>query len=233
MSGKISFWAIILMVCFSISVFSQKSSVKTGTIKSVDNFSELEKEINEEINNVRKNPPKYIEYLEDYKKVLKEKVLYRPNQMPFQMKEGAASIDNAIAHLRNLQSIAPLKTSEMLTIVANNQLKDLQENPKLGHYGKDGSDLRKRLAKVGKSGKNASENINYRDKIARQAVLTMIIDDGVKSRTHRKNILNPLFNLLGVSCGIAVDKRMICVLVFADTFEEIKPSKNTVPVEIL
>ncbi|MGI8670446.1 MAG: CAP domain-containing protein [Aridibacter sp.] len=248
----IKFLIQILIVTFlSISAIAQQSvslselkksktseskisdSVKNQTkTKDTVKFTEFEQEVFEEVNNVRQNPLKYVDYLQEYKKMLKGKVLYRPNQSAYLMNEGASVIDETISDLQNATALRPLTASKLLTLAANNQLNDLKENPKLGHYGKDGSDFRKRLAKIGKSGKYASENINYKDKIARDVILSLIIDDGVKSRTHRKNILNPEYNLLGVSCGIANDNQMICVMVFADKFDEAKPSTQTVPIEV-
>ncbi len=188
-------------------------------------FSKLEQEVFDEVNNIRRNPLEYINYLDEYKRMLNGKTLSRPNQPRFMMIEGKPAIDGAISALQKSSNLHSLKASKLLTLVADNQLNDLKENPTLGHLGKDGSDFRKRMGKVGKMGKAASENINYRDTIARQTLLTMIIDDGVKSRTHRKNILHSGYNMLGVSCGEASNKEMICVFVFADRFDDIKSVK--------
>lgn len=204
-----------------------------GTKPEPVNFSKFEQEVFDEVNEARENPLKFVDYLEGYKKLIRNGVLYRPKQTPFKMNEGTVAIDGAINELSSMTALHPLEASPMLTLVARNQLADLMEDPALGHYGKDGSNLRARLAKVGKSGKVASENINYRDRIARQAVLTMVIDDGVSSRTHRKNILNPKYNMLGVACGAGKNDLMICVLVFTDTFEKNDPAKRVLPVEIL
>jgi uncharacterized protein YkwD len=208
-------------------------SVKNQT-KTEDtvNFTEFEQEVFEEVNNVRQNPLKYVDYLQEYKKMLNGKILSRPNQPRFMTIEGSSAIDEAISDLQNMTALRPLTASKLLTTVANNQLNDLKETPNLGHYGKDGSDFKNRLAKIGKKGKYASENINYKDRIAKDVLLSLIIDDGIKSRPHRKNILNLEYNLLGVSCGIANDNQMICVMVFADKFDEAKPSTQAVPIEV-
>ncbi len=251
MFTKILTQVVIVIFFLSIPAIAQKSislsdSEKLKTIeKNADSetskaktieivkFSKFEQEVFDEVNDVRQNPSSYVAYLNAYKKMLKGKVLYRPNLPGNLMNEGSPAIDEAISDLQNTNALQGVTASKLLTIVANNQLNDLKENPDLGHYGKDGSDFRKRLAKVGKSGKFTSENINYRDRIARDTILSLIIDDGVKSRTHRKNILNPNFNLMGIACGIAKGELMICVLVLADKFAEVNPVKQAVPIEIL
>jgi uncharacterized protein YkwD len=76
-----------------------------------------------------------------------------------------------------------------------------------------------RISRVGKIEKIASENINYYDDNPRQIVIRMLIDDGVPTRTHRKNLLNPDFKQIGIGCGqTKKDLKPICVFVFADNF---------------
>lgn len=209
---------------------SEKSDSKSNTVKNDEkvNFTKFEQEVFDEINEVRKNPTNYVAYLEAYKKMISGNILSLPNQPRQRMYEGKPAIDAAISHLQRVNDLTFLKPSNLLTKVATNQLNDLKENPKLGHFGKDGSDFKARMAKVGKMGRAASENINYKDRVARQTLLTMIIDDGVKSRLHRKNILNPVYNMIGVACGEASNNQMICVLVFADRFDDIESVKGPI-----
>jgi uncharacterized protein YkwD len=96
----------------------------------------------------------------------------------------------------------------------------LQENPKLKHLGKDGSDLPARLLKVGFAGEDIAENISYRVDTPREIVMNMIIDDGYKSRAHRKNIFSTRFKLFGIACGLGQDKKTLCVAEFANSFDE-------------
>ena len=185
-------------------------------------LSAVEDTIIKEINEARNNPQKFIGYLEEYRKSLKGNVLHLPNSKPLVTIEGVAAIDDAINDLKKLPKINDLKNSRGLNRVAKNHLEDLIENPKLGHKGKDGTLLDQRLLRFGLVGLLYAENISYRISVAREVVLAMIVDDGVKSRSHRKNIFNPSFRLFGIACGTAKDTTALCVAEFADDFSEKK-----------
>ncbi len=135
------------------------------------------------------------------------------------MLQGLPAIDDAICDLR-MTKLKSFDISEGLSKVARRQQTDLQENQKLKHIGKDGSDLERRLLKVGFAGEAVAENISYRVDTALEVVLNMIIDDGIKSRSHRNNIFSQAFNLFGIACGAANDKTTTCVVEFANTFME-------------
>ena len=197
---------------------SLSNAVKQTAAQS--NLSPLEIAVLTEINLARTDPQKFITYLEEYRKYMKGTILSLPNKIRLQTVEGLLPIDEAIGDLKKLKKINSFEVSGGLSKVARQQLTDLQENPKLKHYGKDGSDLEKRLLKVGFAGTPIAENISYQADTAREIVLNMIIDDGYKSRSHRKNIFSPNFNLLGVACGVAIDRTTLCVTEFAGSFKE-------------
>jgi uncharacterized protein YkwD len=183
-------------------------------------FSALETAVIEEINQARSDPQMYVAYLEEYRKYMKDNVLSMPNRQPLVTIEGIAAIDDAISELKKMPKGNSFAVSNGLSKVARQQVGDLQENISLKHFGKDGSGLEKRLMKIGFAGNAASENISYRVDAAREVILNMIIDDGIKSRSHRKNVFSPIFKLFGIACGVASDKTTVCVAEFADSFDE-------------
>jgi len=59
------------------------------------------------------------------------------------------------------------------------------------------------------------ENIDYGNTDARDIIMHLLIDDGVKSRGHRENILNPMFLVVGSALGPHQKYRHACVSNFA------------------
>ena len=54
----------------------------------------------------------------------------------------------------------------------------------------------------------------------------MLIDDGVKSRGHRKNVLQPKFAFVGTASGVHSRHKTMTVVVFANDYHDFFRSKN-------
>jgi len=59
-----------------------------------------------------------------------------------------------------------------------------------------------------------AENCSFGKSMAKDIVLQLLIDDGVASLGHRKNILNPVYTKLGVAFGDHKKYRKCCVMDF-------------------
>lgn len=218
-------FGLTLMLCFFSAAFAQKNNPivqKTSTAKATDAHvsSAMEVAVLDELNTVRSDPQKYIAYLEDYKKLFKEKTVFLPGFLRIETIEGKAPVEEAIEYLKTLPKLKPLALSNSLNKAAVTQLKDLIADSSIGHTGKDGSDLTTRLKRFGMVGYDYAENIAYFVDTARDIVLAMIIDDGVKSRSHRKNVFSPNFRLIGIAFGKGKSDEGLCVADFADSFME-------------
>jgi uncharacterized protein YkwD len=192
--------------------------------------SAMEQAVFHEINAARKDPQKYIAYLEEYKKLFRGRIIYLPNYLRIETSEGAAAVDEAIEFLRKTSAMTPFIFSNGLNKASAYQLKDLKEDSKIGHTSRDGSDLPTRLKKFGAYGNLYAENIAHFSETARDIVMRMIIDDGVKSRNHRNNIFSPDFRVVGVAFGKGKSGGSLCVVNFADSFRELN-QKLTVTTE--
>ena len=204
------------------NVSKPKDSSKSNNSKTVekDSSSAIERAVLDEINLLRKNPQDYIKYLEEYKKLFKGNTVYLPTYVRFETSEGTAAVDEAIEFLKTAPAAPLLSFSNGLNKAAAQQLADLIENSSLDHAAKDGSNLGARLAKYGAVGSKSGENISMFAELPRNMVLFMLVDDGVKSRMHRKNLLSPNFKVVGISYGKGKTGEGLCVLDFADSFNE-------------
>ena len=204
---RIYFYSIITLLLMTIANFAQSSP------------AEIEQALFDELNKARTNPQSYIAHLEEYKKLFKGKNIEYPNMIMLTY-EGTAAVDEAIKFLRNAAKLEPLKYSTGLAKPAKVQLNDLLENYSLGHKGKNGSNLPKRVARFGKGGKLYAENIMNQVSNPKDIVMMLIIDDGLRGRGHRKNIFNKTFKQVGIAFGNGKKNDPISVMVFTDNFIE-------------
>lgn len=211
-------FSLVIFCLFSMAAAQQNNKQPEKTLSPG-----IEQAILDEINEVRADPQKFISYLEDYKKIFKGKTAYYADGRMIVTIEGTLVIDEAIGFLKTLPKLAPYNLSKGLSIAANPQLSDLMENSSLGHFGKDGSNLTQRLARFGSYENLTAENITYFAPLPREIVMTMIIDDGVKGRGHRKNIFSANLKQIGSAFGQSKKGENLCVIIFADSFKEAGP----------
>ena len=121
--------------------------------------------------------------------------------------------------------------SQALTIAAQRHADDMSKNNFTGHNSSDGSTLSDRINKIGEKpkygnfvwGENIGGDFSYKERNhALNSVKGLLIDDGVKSRGHRKNLLSPDFTYIGIGSGI-VNGRIRVVMDFFNHDLQLKP----------
>jgi uncharacterized protein YkwD len=128
-------------------------------------------------------------------------------------------VGEAIRFLRDAQPRPPLALSPGLCRAAADHCRD-QANGAMGHNGSDGSNPASRINRYGKWQGAWAENIAYGKRSARDIVLALIIDDGVRGRGHRKNIFNPNYNVAGAAYGSHARFGSVCDIDFAGAYQE-------------
>jgi uncharacterized protein YkwD len=209
-------WVISLILLFTSAVgFSQP-----GRIGDAKFLSPLENAVVHELNMARTAPKDYASFLEQYKKYYDKKLLKLPGQTPILTNEGVGAVVEAIRFLRSVKPLPPLNPSKGMSSGASDHVTDQGPSGSTQHKGSDESQAWDRVNRYGTWEKSIGENIAYGSDKARNIVMFLIIDDGVSSRGHRKNIFNPDFRVIGLACGHHATYRTVCVITFAGGYKE-------------
>ena len=134
--------------------------------------------------------------------------------------EGEKVVREAIRFLEKQRPLTPFATSEGIRNSALTHVLDMGPTGGRGHRGRNGSQPWDRMARFGKWGGRAGENIDYGVRDARAIVVRLIVDDGVSSRGHRKNIFSRDFRVAGAASGFHATYGAMCVIDFAGTYVE-------------
>ena len=213
---------------------SVSSKPKTASVKTAHTpppISALEQATIDEINLARSNPSAYIKFLEEFKKYYRGREIHYPDGLVIVSNEGAAPLDEAIAFMRLLKPLPPLKLSAGMVLAAKDHMNDLVKTGKSGHKGSDGSAVGDRLSRYGTWADSLGEDIVYFSRSARDDVVSLIIDDGTSTRGHRKNIFKSDFHTIGIALSPPLKPGTLCVITFAGGYNE-KPtpaSKSKTP----
>ena len=196
-------------------------SIEINTVKDATYLSSIEKKIIIELNKVRTKPEEYAEYyIEPMRDLYRDNILQYPGEIALRTKEGISALEECIDALKRKKSIGTLNTTKGLHKAAEDHMEDQSNTGRTGHSGSDGSSPSQRMKRYGEWKKTAGENIAYGNDIARRIVISLLVDDGVPSRGHRKNIMNPEFRYVGVAHGTHPRIRTVTVMDFAGGYED-------------
>jgi uncharacterized protein YkwD len=205
------------------SSIAQQPALTVATIPP----GQYEQQLLEEINSARKNPAAYVSYLVEYRAYYHDKAVTFPDGRTIETNEGVAALDEAIAFVRSLKPVGPLEVRRGMMSGAKLHLEDMKKSGRFGHIGSNGSKPEDRLNLFGTWEASVGENLVYESRSARNDVIGMLIDDGVTTRGHRKNIFKPEFRVIGIALDPPAKERTMAVITFAGGFidkVETKPS---------
>lgn len=133
-------------------------------------------------------------------------------------REGDRAIQEAVRFLQRARPLPPLTACDGLTRSAMAHVADSGAHGTRGHEGTDGSHTWDRVERYGRWVGLVGENILYGAADARQAVVILIVDDGVSGRKHRANIFHKNFRVVGIASGPHATAGSILVTDFAQQF---------------
>ena len=136
-------------------------------------------------------------------------------------REGVGAVNECIEEMCSMQPLAPLtQRAPGLSAAANGHAVDLGTNGSTGHTGSDASTLAQRVARHGVWQGSLAENISYGHCEASAIVAELLIDDGVASRGHRRNLLADPFRVCGIALAPHSAWSWVCCIDFAGGFSE-------------
>lgn len=170
-----------------------------------------------EMNLARQNPAQYATYLEEIREQFNGNMLVRPGRIPFRTKEGVKAVDEAIRFLRNASPRQPLVYSPGMSRGAADHCA-AQARGGMSHTA--GGNTAARIGRYGQWSGSWGENISCGRQSAREIVIALIVDDGLRSRKHRDNIFSTNFNYAGAAVGPHAQYRTVCSTAFAGGYVE-------------
>jgi uncharacterized protein YkwD len=192
-------------------------------------MSPRENEILAEINLARTNPAQYLRYLEDFRHYYHGKEIKFSDGQVLVTNEGVSALEEAIVFVRSMKPLSPLELRKGMILGAKDHVNDLAKTGQSGHRGSDGSILEDRLSRYGKWSDSVGEDIVYQSRKAREDVIALLIDDGVKSRGHRKNIFKSDFHVIGLALTPPAKSPTMCVITFAGDFADKRSAGPSIP----
>jgi uncharacterized protein YkwD len=211
--GLLSLCAVVAILC------NQPGTTSSQTTKAT--LSQAEQDLLSEINKARAEPQVYAGYLEKLKPQFKGK-LYTPAGMAggLETQEGWDAVADAISFMNTLKPAPPLNGSEGLRLAAFSHVKEQGGSGSTGHAGADKTLIEERVKPFGAWQGDIGENLSYGNESARERLLTWLIDDGVKSRGHRRRVMSQDYKVAGISCGPHPEYGGMCVLALAGGFTD-------------
>ncbi|MDZ7306405.1 MAG: CAP domain-containing protein [candidate division KSB1 bacterium] len=134
----------------------------------------------------------------------------------FHLRNRSADEQECYAVMLRQKPCSALLPDAALAAAAQAHAEDMGKTGKIGHVGSDGATLRERLWRAGAAiNTYLAENCSYGYEDPVQIVLQLLVDAGVPSRGHRRNLLNPNLQFIGVGIRPHIEHRFNSVHDFA------------------
>ena len=184
---------------------------------AAQNAKVIEAEVIAELNFARTEPQRYAtERLEPLlKRFESDKLSYVNSEGDRMMtSEGVDAVVEAIAEMKKATPCGKLTANPNLTKMAQAFATDLGKNGITGHVDSRGNGMNARFVEAGYSNNWTSECLDFGNRNAIDIVLSLIVDDGVQSRGHRKVIMTPKYTDVGVGFATHIEYDFCAVIDF-------------------
>jgi uncharacterized protein YkwD len=124
-------------------------------------------------------------------------------------------VKSLMEELKSRHPIGALALSPVLSALSKGHAMDMGKKGTTGHTSSNGTSFADRVRKKVKGGM-IGENCDYGNDTAIDIVMSLLIDDGIQSLGHRKNILNTQFHFIGIAIEPHKTYGTNCVMDFAE-----------------
>lgn len=179
------------------------SQAQLNTAASQD-WSQEEKDILTATNMLRQHPGQFADdFLLPIVTAIKAgKRIILPGNLEMFAVEGLSAVQEAYDVLKATPELTILTPDAPMRRSALQHVQDQGPSGQVGHSGSDGSSLESRLKTFSNCFNSCGENISYGEfPHGLWHVVGLVVDDDVRDRGHRKNLLQSRFRAMGVSCG--------------------------------
>ena len=157
----------------------------------------IKREVITESNRIRTNPKAYIPILEGYLKNFDGNLLTLPGKNEIlETEEGPHAYKEAIEFLKNQKPINIIEYDEEASKVAQEYSKFLSNSKE--EQVEDETQIEQRVEKYLDYDYSISENIDFGGSTGIEVIVNLLVDDGVKNRTHRDNLFSDKYEYYGV-----------------------------------
>ena len=186
-------------------------------------LDQIKKEVIYETNRIRTNPKAYIPILEKYLENFDDNILTRPDKNEcIETQEGPKAYKEAIEFLKNQKPINEIEFDEEASKVAEEYAKKLSNSGE-DDQGEDETHIEERVEKYLDYDFAISECIDFGGSTGIEVIVNLLVDDGVKLRTHRENLFSNKFQYYGVAVASHPEYDYCTVI---DYFGDILSYKN-------
>ncbi len=192
---------------------------KLNTAKDADYLTDEEKNLVLAMNLIRHDPPKYAQMYVYPRFQYFDGTLFRfPGQTPLRTREGIEAVRELYLEFKETESLPLFYPSKGLCKASEDHARYMKSTGEASHKGMGG--MSERASRHGDWVGSIAENLHWGATNAHEAIMSLMIDDGVKNRGHRKNMLIKSYTKVGVAIEEHPRLRISYVINYANDFIE-------------
>ena len=183
------FCSLLFITACTPSTTDNTSTTENGidSARGESYMTVREQDMIKEINLVRSDPKGYVEIVEKYIYELKTDRYSDASSIGEEIK----TAKELVRELKKTEPMAILKPHKGLYKASKKHGEEGKKKGSLDHQGSDGNWPWDRGAKYASDLTDSNENLVGGPEKVRRSVMILLVDTGIESRGHRKNILNP------------------------------------------